>query len=158
MGANRSVVVERPIPQVEPEELARAADLDVPVLVSGATAAERCTYARLLHVRSDRSEQPFIEVHCDRRSDPLARCHPVGIAALKVAFVRARGGTLFLDNVAALDMICQSWLCSHLTQVMMTGKVRLISGSDGSLADQVALGRFEPYLFYRLNVIHVDRA
>jgi DNA-binding NtrC family response regulator len=42
-------------------------------------------------------------------------------------------------------------------QAILTGQVRLISGSDGSLAHQVVHGRFEPYLFYRLNVIHVDR-
>jgi DNA-binding NtrC family response regulator len=40
---------------------------------------------------------------------------------------------------------------------MIAHRVRLISGSDGSLAERVADGKFEPYLFYRLTVIHVDR-
>ena len=35
-----------------PEELARAATLDVPVLVSAASPSERSTYARLLHART----------------------------------------------------------------------------------------------------------
>jgi DNA-binding NtrC family response regulator len=67
-----------------------------------------------LHACSHRRERPFIELRCDHRSDQGAGSRPVSITTLKTAFVRARGGTLFLDEVAALDTICQTWLCSHL--------------------------------------------
>jgi DNA-binding NtrC family response regulator len=129
----------------------------VPVLVSAATAGERSTYARLLHARSRSSEQRFVELQCSQPSDAWIRWRPITQEDLKTSFLRARGGTLYLDNIDALDVICQTWLCSQLTTEMTTHRVRVISGSDGSLASRVADGRFEPYLFYRLNVIHIDR-
>lgn len=140
-----------------PEALARAAALDVPVLVSAATSNERSTYARLLHACSTRSEHPFVELRCAGRADTSARSRQVTTGELRTAFRRARGGTLYLDDVHVLDVLCQTWLCSQLTREMIAHRVRLISGSDGSLAERVADGKFEPYLFYRLTVIHVDR-
>jgi DNA-binding NtrC family response regulator len=137
-----------------PEELATAAALDVPVLVSAGNPGERSTYARLLHARSSRSERPFVEVQCGGRA-PGSRPRPM--TALKTSFVRADGGTLYLDEIDALDIIRQAWLCSHITEELLTRRVRVISGSDGSLAARVADGSFEPHLFYRLNVIHIDR-
>jgi DNA-binding NtrC family response regulator len=125
--------------------------------VSAGNAVERRTYARLLHSRSDRSEQPFVELQCNIRGDGQPRRRPLRIADLKASFVRARGGTLYLDDVAALSLICQTWLCSHLCVEMTAHRVRVISGSDGTLANLVTLGDFELYLFYRLNVIHIDR-
>jgi DNA-binding NtrC family response regulator len=150
--ATRIALAEAPAPA----ELARAATLDVPVLVSAASPSERSTYARLLHARSGRSEQAFVELQCGRRADST-RSIQVTNSDLKTSFLRARGGTLYLDDVAALDVLCQTWLCSQLSTELITRRVRVISGSDGSLADRVADGSFEPYLFYRLNVIHVDR-
>lgn len=140
-----------------PEEIAQAAALDVPVLVSAVNPGERNTYARLLHALSNRRTRSYIEVQCGGR-DPRTRPRPMTIAALKAAFVRAGGGTLYLDDVDALDIIRQAWLCSHITKELLTGRVRVISGSDRSLAARVADGSFEPYLFYRLNVIHLDRS
>jgi DNA-binding NtrC family response regulator len=157
MGAIRSLTSESWTSLVEPEELARAAALDVPVFVSATSRNERSTYARLLHTRSGRSEQPFVELRCDRRADTSSRSGEMRDNDLKRSFLRARGGTLYLDDVAALDVPSQTWLYLQLTTEIMTRRVRLISGSDGSLADRVADGSFEPCLFYRLNVIHVDR-
>jgi len=137
------------------EELARAAALDVPVLISATNPNERMTYARLLHARSTRSEHPFVELEC--AAGAPARARHVTIGRLKTAFIRAQGGTLYLNDVDALDVICQTWLCSHLTTEMIPRRVRLISGCGDSLAWRVAEGRFEPYLFYRVNIIHVDR-
>ena len=157
MATKRSVTSQVQIDSLEPEALARAARLDVPVLVSAANAVERRTYARLLHLRSDRSEQPFVELQCNSRRDGRSRRRPLRIAELKTSFVRAGGGTLYLDDVAALSLICQTWLCSHLCVEMRAHRVRVISGSNGTLANLVTQGDFEPYLFYRLNVIHIDR-
>lgn len=150
--ATRLVLAQPPTP----EEFAQAAYLDVPVLVSAANPSERSTYARLLHALSNRRMQPYVEVQCGGR-DPRTRPRPVTIAALRTSFVRADGGTLYLDDIDALDVIRQTWLCSHVTEELLTRRVRVISESDRSLAARVADGSFEPYLLYRLNVIHIDR-
>ena len=105
--ATRLVLAQPPTP----EEFAQAASLDVPVLVSAANPSERSTYARLLHALSNRRMQPYVEVQCGGR-DPRTRPRPVTIAALRTSFVRADRGTLYLDDIDALDVIRQTWLCS----------------------------------------------
>ena len=105
--ATRLVLAQPPTP----EEFAQAASLDVPVLVSAANPSERSTYARLLHALSNRRMQPYVEVQCrgrDLRTGP----RPVTIAVLRTSFVRADRGTLYLDDIDALDVIRQTWLCS----------------------------------------------
>jgi DNA-binding NtrC family response regulator len=157
MATKRSVAPQIRTETIEPEDLVRAASLDVTVLVSAADAVERRTYARLLHSRSERSERPFVEIQCNTRRDGRPRRRPLIIADLKTSLVRARSGTLYLDHVASLSVICQAWLRSQLTAEMTSHRVRVISGSDGTLAERVTAGTFDSYLFYRLNVIHIDR-
>jgi hypothetical protein len=81
-----------------PEELVLAAALEVPVLVSAATAGERSTYARLLHARSRSSEQRFVELQCSQPSDAWIRWRPITQEDLKTSFLRARGGTLSMAD------------------------------------------------------------
>ena len=79
-------------------------------------------------------------------------------------FVEADGGTLFLDDVAALPLDTQA----RLLAVLESGRiwplgargcrevnVRVIAASRVSLAKEVALGRFREDLLYRLAGVHV---
>lgn len=138
-----------------PEELTNSASLTVPVLVSAASPADRLRCARILHERSTRREQSFVDVQCGVPASSSTESRPVTSSLLNTSFLNARGGTIYLDDVADLDAACQTWLCSRLSAEMTTYQVRVVSGSDGSLYSYVTAGRFDRFLFYRLNVIHV---
>jgi two-component system response regulator PilR (NtrC family) len=143
-------------------EVERAASVDVPVLVSAIQFNERITYARLVHACSDRSEHPFIELQCGSKHAAASTANELTLDVLAASFRDARGGSLFIDDVGELSVTCQSWLCRQLSlqrlRQLETGRgVRLIAGSSGTLLDHVSIGRFDSYLFYRLNVIHIDR-
>jgi DNA-binding NtrC family response regulator len=145
-----------------PEEIESAAAWDVPVLISALRPRERNTYARLVHARSSRSEQTFVEIACggDGQAAIALQIHHV-----REAFVRARGGTLFIEDVSALNAVCQEYLCLRIAESATAAEasddhsreVRVIAGSDGSLCERISSGTFDAYLFYRLNVIHIDR-
>jgi two-component system, NtrC family, response regulator PilR len=146
-----------------PEEIESAAARDVPVLVSAFRSSERNTYARLVHARSSRSERPFVELPCEADEHGATALE---LRHLREGFDRARGGTLFIDDVGTLSAVCQAYLLLRLAESRapptranddQSPTVRVISGSDGSLTERLSNGTFDAYLFYRLNVIHVDR-
>ena len=116
----------------------------------------------LEQARSSRSEHPFVELPCEADEHGATALE---LRHLREGFDRARGGTLFIDDVGTLSAVCQAYLLLRLAESMtLTGAnddhsptVRVISGSDGSLMERLSNGTFDAYLFYRLNVIHVDR-
>jgi len=79
-------------------------------------------------------------------------------------FEQAAGGTLFLDQIADLDLATQSHLINVLEEkrfLRVGGKqpvtldVRVIAASNQNLEDAVAAGRFREDLYYRLNVVPI---
>ena len=76
---------------------------------------------------------------------------------LPSAHADARGGTLFLDAVWALDE-AQQRLFLDLISMDTPRTVRLIVGSDRYLWPLVESGYFSEALFYRLNALHITRA
>ena len=148
---------EAPVDITPEDDLRLAARVDVPVLVTAGTRQERDRYARFIH-HAGGGRGPFVTFSID----------DVGSAAgliLRRHFDEARGGTLFIDDVATLSVAAQRQLFSILLEERLSrasslrpvnARVRLVSGASHHLDTERATGAFCPALFYRLNLSHID--
>src|ERR1017187_5203536 len=94
------------------EKLERIAETTVPVLVQGESGTGKDIFAKLLHVRSNRSKAAWVKVTCPAILHSLIESELFGYerGAFTGAYATKRGrvelphgGTLFLDEVGSLD-------------------------------------------------------
>jgi DNA-binding NtrC family response regulator len=155
------------------DEIRLAAERHVPVLVTAEDSDQRAMCARVIHAGWDGGRGPFVSFCAARASTPPG-CPEVAPLRrepgnaddilLRSAFERARGGTLFIDDVAALTDDGQATLFTLLDELLDSwsavprGKaaVRIVAGASHHLDAERARGVFRDSLFYRLNVIHFD--
>ncbi|MGR4066383.1 nitric oxide reductase transcriptional regulator NorR [Halomonas sp. LR3S48] len=154
-------------------ELDVVAESDLPVLLSGETGVGKELFARRLHQRSPRREQPLVQVNCAALPETLAESelfgHVKGAFSGATAdragrFEAADGGTLFLDEVGELPLIVQAKLLRALQngEIQRLGEdtprqvdVRIIAATNRHLADGVRDGHFRADLYHRLSVYPV---
>ena len=137
------------------EEINHATASDARVLITGNMEIGKEDIARRIHTHSARCGGPFVVMNC-----AAAR------SGLLEALARAHRGTLFMDDVCALDSVLQDALLTFLetaeearrrgaSDAERCADVRIIAASRRNLYHQVIAGRFNETLFYRLNVIHI---
>jgi DNA-binding NtrC family response regulator len=147
------------------QDLRRAAQLDVPVLISAPSLDDCEQLAALIHRASFRAATSFFKLSCGSLAPASLEAALFGAGAAAGLLERADGGTLLLGQVDAIGVEVQRRLQAFLDskEVRRVGAerphaiadVRLITSTDGNLFEKVRGRRFEPGLFYRLNVIHV---
>jgi len=148
--------------------IARIADLDVPVLVRGATGTGKELVARALHDAGRRRGGPFVAVNMAAVPVELAAAELFGAerGAFTGAdrrrpgwFTEAHGGTLFLDEIGETPDAVQPLLLRALDsgEIQPVGAavarridVRLVAATDADLEAAVAGRRFRAPLFHRL--------
>ncbi len=153
--------------------LGKLAPTESPVLIRGENGTGKELVARTLHRQSLRHAGPFISLNCGAVADHLIQSelfgHEQGAfpGALQPKVGRleaAHGGTLFLEEIAALPLTVQASLLRFLQgkQIERSGSdraipldVRVLAATDVDLEAAVAQGRFREDLFYRLNVLEV---
>lgn len=124
-------------------EAARAAArTSAEVLISGPPGAGTAKMAEVIHLLSAAAMRPFQKLSA-------ASANPDTLSA---AFERAESGSIFLDEVAALPPGAQFALLDLIDGHPGT---RVIAGTYSDLAREAAAGRFNPDLFYKLDVIRV---
>ncbi|MCE8043725.1 nitric oxide reductase transcriptional regulator NorR [Halomonas daqingensis] len=154
-------------------ELDVVAESDLPVLLMGETGVGKELFARRLHQRSPRRDQPLVQVNCAALPETLAESelfgHVKGAFSGATAdragrFEAADGGTLFLDEVGELPLAIQAKLLRalHNGEVQRLGEdtprrvdVRIIAATNRQLADGVRDGLFRADLYHRLSVYPV---
>lgn len=140
---------------------------DLDVLLIGETGVGKELFARMVHASGPTREGPFTAINCAAIPADLLEAELFGVvprAATGVdprpgLFVRADGGTVFLDEVGEMSANLQAKLLRVVQEreVLAVGAsspkpihVRLISASNRDLAAEVDAGRFRADLFYRL--------
>ena len=149
-------------------QIARVADLDVPVLLRGESGTGKELVAAALHRASRRRDRPFLALNMGALPASLAAAELFGAArgaytgaehARRGAFRRAHGGTLFLDEVGETPQETQPLLLRALEsgEVQPLGSeetarvdVRVVAATDADLEQAIADGRFRAPLLHRL--------
>jgi DNA-binding NtrC family response regulator len=153
------VVFKSPRMQAVREVLERIASTDAPVMLYGERGTGKSTLARWVHLRSKRSEQPFLSVNCKLMPEEVLKRELFGSSGKAVA---ADGGTLYLDEVGELTPLMQAGLLRLLeegevlcpdTNETRSVNVRLITSSTRMLQDFVKGGSFRDDLYYRLSLV-----
>lgn len=143
------------------------------VLIHGETGVGKELVARRLHLKSDRMDQPLIQLNCAALPETLAEAELFGhtrgaftgaTEARAGRFELAHGGTLFLDEVGELPLALQAKLLRVLQEgeIQRIGSddttkvdVRIVAATNRDLAAEVESGRFRADLYHRLGVFPV---
>ncbi len=153
------------------EQAKRAASMELPVLISGATGTGKEILARLLHDESPRAKRPFVAVNCGAFHEELLANELFGhgreaytgaVRDRKGLIETAHGGTLFLDEITEMPLNMQVKLLRVIQEkelrrlgvtTAISVDVRFIAATNRSIRQEVDEGRFRQDLYYRLNVI-----
>lgn len=153
------------------EQLAAVATSDASILLTGENGTGKSQLAHWTHTYSQRRTQPFIAVNMGAIPESLFESEMFGHK--KGAFTDAKEnrigrfelaahGTLFLDEIACVPLAQQS----KLLRVLETGEfemlgasqtqhtnVRLITATNGNIAQLTCEGAFRQDLYYRVNTL-----
>jgi DNA-binding NtrC family response regulator len=152
-------------------QVARVAQADVSVLVTGETGTGKELIARALHDLGPRRGGPFVTVDCGALPPTLVASELFGHErgaftgadrAHVGAFEAASGGTIFLDEIGELQPAIQSTLLGVLERRKLRRlgsradvpiDVRVVAATHRDLRAEVNSGGFRLDLFYRLAVV-----
>jgi len=144
------------------------------VLISGESGVGKEVVARTIHNASLGRENVFLPVNCSAIPENLLESQLFGhmkgsftgaVSSQEGLFQRARGGTIFLDEIGELPLSLQPKLLRVLEEktVLPVGSttpvkvnVRIMAASNRDLKGEVDAGRFREDLYYRLNVFEID--
>jgi two-component system response regulator PilR (NtrC family) len=171
--SHRTLIGQHPLIERIQALIRKVAATDATVLISGESGTGKELVARQVHTLSGRAEGPFIALNCGAIPADLLESELFGhergaftgaIGARHGMFQVARGGTIFLDEVAEMSPPLQVKLLRVLQERefrpvggdrMIKCDVRVIAASNKELFDEVSKGRFREDLFYRLQVIPI---
>ena len=155
------------------ELIKKVAPTNATVIITGESGVGKEVVARLLHSQSAQSERVFLPVNCSAIPETLLESQLFGYtkgaftgaaANQEGLFQRARGGTMFLDEIGEMPITLQPKLLRALEakEVLPVGAttpiktdVRLLAATNRDLKKEVEAGRFREDLYYRLNVIEL---
>ncbi|HNF97070.1 MAG TPA: sigma 54-interacting transcriptional regulator, partial [Pseudomonadota bacterium] len=154
--------------------VAKVAQSDVSVLITGETGTGKELVAQEIHRRSPRAKGPFVALNCGAIPEQLleselfghVRGAFTGAVANKPGRIQAaQGGSIFLDEIGEMPMPLQVKLLRVLQErvIVRVGDtrpepvdVRVLSATHRDLPTEIRTGRFREDLFYRLNVVQVQ--
>jgi DNA-binding NtrC family response regulator len=152
----------------------KVAPTDARVLVTGENGTGKELVARWLHEKSNRANQPLIEVNCAAIPSELIESELFGhekgsfTSAIKQRigkFEQAHGGTLFLDEIGDMTLSAQAKVLRALQEGKITRvggekelsvDVRVIAATNKNLLEEVTQKNFRLDLYHRLSVILIE--
>ena len=152
----------------------RVAPSNARVLILGENGTGKELVARWLHVKSTRSEAPFVEVNCAAIPAELIESELFGhekgsftsaIKQRKGKFELASGGTLFMDEIGDMALSAQAKVLRALQENKITRvggdkdisvDVRVIAATNKDIRHEIEVGNFREDLYHRLSVIEID--
>jgi DNA-binding NtrC family response regulator len=155
------------------ELIKKVAPTNATVLITGESGVGKEVVARLLHSLSAQKDHVFLPINASAIPETLLESQLFGyvkgaftgaMGNQEGLFQRARGGTIFLDEMGEMPLTLQPKLLRAIEakEVMPVGAttpvktdVRLLVATNRELAKEVEAGRFREDLYYRLNVIEL---
>jgi DNA-binding NtrC family response regulator len=148
-----------------------AASSRATVFITGESGTGKELCAQAVHELSPRRGGPFVAVNCGAIPRELMESEMFGhvkgaftgaVGNRDGAITRARGGTVFFDEICEMDLSLQV----KLLRVIQSGEFQKVGGSETEHADvryvcatnrdpwsEVQAGRFREDLYYRLHVV-----
>jgi len=151
----------------------KVAETPANVLILGESGTGKELVARAIHDNSARKGRPFVAINCGGIPENLLESELFGCmkgsftgahADRAGLFEVARGGTIFLDEIAELPVILQVKLLRVVQErtIRRIGgsedikvDVRIVSATNQDLQAKVKKGEFREDLYFRLNVIPI---
>lgn len=155
------------------ELVKKVANTQATVLITGDSGTGKELIALALHSHSDRKDKLFLPVNCGALPETLLESllfgHMKGsftgaFANQEGLFEKARGGTIFLDEIGEVPQHLQVKLLRALEakEILSIGSttprridVRVLAATNRDLNKEVEAGRFREDLFYRLNIMEI---
>ena len=143
------------------------------VLITGDSGTGKELIALAIHAHSDRSDRLFLPVNCGALPETLLESllfgHMKGsftgaFANQEGLFEKARGGTIFLDEIGEIPQHLQVKLLRALEakEILPIGSttprhidVRVLAATNRNLKKEVEENRFREDLYYRLNIMEI---
>jgi PAS domain S-box-containing protein len=150
------------------------AESECNVLIEGPSGSGKELVAQVIHNLSPRKFGPYIKINCGALPAQLLESELFGYE--KGAFTDAKGnkpgqfslangGTLLLDEISEMDVSLQVKLLRVLnngeyqplgsTKTQKTD-ARIISATNSTIEQQVAMQKFRKDLYYRINVVKIE--
>jgi len=155
-------------------KMEKATKTNINVSVTGETGTGKELVAKAIHYNSDRRKGSFVPVNMAAIPKELVESELFGYekgaftganARKTGKFEEANGGTIFLDEIAELDLSVQSKLLRVLQEreVVRVGgndkiklDIRLIIATHKDLAQEVKNGNFREDLYYRIMGLPIE--
>jgi two-component system response regulator HydG len=151
----------------------KAASKRQPVLILGESGTGKELVARAIHAYGPWRDKPFVPVDCGALTPTLIESELFGYVrgaftgasqSRQGLLASARGGTVFLDEIAELPVELQAKLLRALQEheVRPIGgneltrlDARVIAATNQDLTAAIKQGKFRKDLYYRLNVLSI---
>jgi DNA-binding NtrC family response regulator len=151
----------------------KVAPTQTTVLITGESGTGKEVVARAIHHYSEAASKVFLPVNCAAIPETLLESQLFGhvrgaftgaVTAQEGLFARAKGGTIFLDEIGDLPTGLQSKLLRTIEakEILPVGStfpvtvdVRVITATNRELRSMVEAGTFRDDLYYRLNVMEI---
>ena len=155
------------------ELVKKVANTQATVLITGESGTGKELIALALHAHSDRRDKLFLPVNCGALPETLLESLVFGhikgsftgaFANQEGLFEKAKGGTIFLDEIGEIPPHLQVKLLRALEakEILPLGSttprridVRVLAATNRNLHNEVEAGRFREDLYYRLNVMEI---
>ena len=136
------------------EYIGQIARTNTEVLITGETGVGKELFARAIHERSGRGEQPFMALNCAAMAEDFFERPMNEVVASETG---ALVGTLFLDDIGDLSQNLQAGLLNVIQEKAQGAPdVRVLAGTHINMQRAVDMGKFRSDLFYRLNEICIS--